>query len=337
MRKLATIREIKEIKPIKGADKIEVAIVDGWKVVVKKGEYKPNDICVYCEIDSWIPHELAPFLSKGGEPKEYEGVKGNRLRTVKLRGQISQGLILPTSVVHGWYVVGDDVTEHLNIRKYEAPIPACLAGDAKSQFPSFIRKTDEERIQNIDIEELLENYGEHTFIVTEKLDGSSTTFSLNNGEFDVCSRNLSLLETESNTQWKIARKYEIKEKMEEFQKKFPCNFAIQGELIGEGIQKNPYMIRGQDFYVFNVFNIGDQGYFDWISVKEISQFLGLKIVPEIDDSFRIKGKDVKDYLTAAEGKSKLNPQTEREGLVFKTSANEISFKAISNKFLMKEK
>ncbi len=334
-RKLASIRRIKEILPIKDADAIEVAVVDGWRVVVKKGEFQPGDVCIYCEIDSWIPHKIAPFLSKGQKPREYEGIKGERLRTVKLRGQVSQGLVLSYDLASG-FDIGDDVTEYLGIKKWEAPIPACLAGQVKGSFPSFIQKTDEERIQNLDIDELVAEFGMHKFIVTEKLDGSSTTFSLNDGEFDVCSRNLCLYETDSNTQWKIARKYDLEEKMRSVQEKINVNFAIQGELIGEGIQKNRYKIKGQDFYVFNVFNIIDHQYFSWESVKEIAELLGLKVVPEIDDSFSIEGKDTKDFLVFAEGKSKLNPKTEREGLVFKISANEVSFKAISNKFLMKE-
>jgi RNA ligase (TIGR02306 family) len=93
-RKMATIRRIDEIRPIEGADAIEAAVVGGWVVVIKKGEFKAGDLAVYLEIDSWVPHEIAPFLSKGQEPREYNGVKGERLRTVKLRGTTSQGLLL---------------------------------------------------------------------------------------------------------------------------------------------------------------------------------------------------------------------------------------------------
>jgi RNA ligase (TIGR02306 family) len=95
MRKMATIRKIDDIRPIEGADAIECAVVGGWQVVVKKGEYNVGDLAVYLEIDSFVPHELAPFLSKGQEPREFNGVKGERLRTVKLRGVTSQGLLLP--------------------------------------------------------------------------------------------------------------------------------------------------------------------------------------------------------------------------------------------------
>lgn len=152
-RKLASIKPITHLKPIEGADAIECAIVDGgWPVVVKKGDYKVGDVAIYMEIDCWIPHELAPFLSKGQEPREYNGVKGERLRTVKLRGQISQGLLLPTSILDVlglWPLAGDpvghDLTVQLGIQKWEAPEPACLSGQVRGNFPSFIPKTDQER------------------------------------------------------------------------------------------------------------------------------------------------------------------------------------------------
>lgn len=134
IRKLASIAEVTYIKPIENADAIECAIVNGgWPVVVKKGEYKVGDVAIYLEIDSWVPHELAPFLSKGQEPCEYNDVKGKRLRTVKLRGQVSQGLLLPTTILDEkglWPLAGDpigyDLTAQLGIQKWESPIPAQL-------------------------------------------------------------------------------------------------------------------------------------------------------------------------------------------------------------------
>lgn len=99
MRALASIRKINKVMPIEGADAIEVASVDGWQVVIKKGEFKAGDIAIYFEIDSWMPTEMAPFLSKGKEPNEFNGIKGERLRTLKLRGTISQGLLLPISIL----------------------------------------------------------------------------------------------------------------------------------------------------------------------------------------------------------------------------------------------
>lgn len=157
-RKLASVRKVTDILPIPDADAIECAIVGGgWPVVVKKGEFQVGDLAIYFEIDSWIPHELAPFLSKGKEPREYNGVKGERLKTVRLRGQLSQGLLLHISLKlnldFSYHVTaferglqeGDDVTELLGIQKWEAPVPACLAGQVRGNFPSFLVKTDQER------------------------------------------------------------------------------------------------------------------------------------------------------------------------------------------------
>ena len=107
MRKLATIRRIADIQPIEGADAIEVAVVDGWRVVVKKDEFTVGDLAMYLEIDSWVPHELAPFLSKGHEPREYNGVKGERLKTIRLRGTTSQGLLLKIEDIFKVVEIGD--------------------------------------------------------------------------------------------------------------------------------------------------------------------------------------------------------------------------------------
>ena len=169
MRKLATIRKIEEIKPIVGADTIQQYRVDGWWVVDKIGTYSVGDLVCYVEIDSWIPHSIAPFLSKGKEPREFNAVKGERLRTLKLRGCLSQGLLLPITHVPDTVSIleGGDVTELLNIQKWEALIPAQLAGQARGTFPTEIPKTDQERVQNINIESVYAN----TYEVTEKLHG----------------------------------------------------------------------------------------------------------------------------------------------------------------------
>ena len=239
-RKLATIRRIKEILPIEGADKIELAAVDGWRVVVAKDvQHKIGDLVIYCEIDSFLPiREEFEFLRKSSY-KKMGDQEGFRLRTTKMKGQISQGLILPISVLNppdtNIYVQpfeGLDVTEMLDIVKYEPPILANLAGKVKGLFPSFLVKTDEERVQNIAVEySALRFQSKHQFYVTEKLDGSSATFYINNGEFGVCSRNLELLETENNSFWKVARELKLEENLRALGK----SICLQGELIGDGI------------------------------------------------------------------------------------------------------
>jgi RNA ligase (TIGR02306 family) len=333
-RKLATVRKITEIKPIEGADMIELAIVDGWNVVVAKNVgHKVNDKVVYCEIDSFLPiREEFEFLRKSSY-KKMADQEGFRLKTIKLRGQVSQGLILPISVLpitqfptaHD-LPEGMDVTEMLGIVKYEPPIPAELAGKVKGQFPSFLRKTDEERVQN-----LTKEYSEWTcqFYVTENLDGSSATFYYNEGSFGVCSRNLELLETEGNTFWKVAREMDLENKLS----KYGMNISLQGELIGEGIQGNPYKIKGQKVMFFNVFDIDQQERLGLGAFLKVMDDLDLNFVPFIEVPFSLPNK-VQDLLKFAEGKSKLNPNTEREGLVIRSMDTKISFKAISNKFLL---
>ena len=334
-RKLASIREIKEIVPIEGADAIEVAVVDGWKVVTKKGEFKPGDLCVYFEIDSFLPiREEFEFLRKSSY-KKMGDAEGFRLKTIRLRGQLSQGLLTPIHILPlGEMVhVGQDVTDMLGVVKYEPPIPAELAGKVKGGFPSFIRKTDEERVQN-----LADQYpyyclrSDHQFYATEKLDGSSATFYLHNGEFGVCSRNLELLETEGNTFWKVARQMDLENKL----KSLGRNICFQGELIGEGVQGNRYKIKGQTVKFFNIFDIDKQERVQVREFVEILESLALDYVPFIQIPFLLPNT-IQAMLEFAEGGSMLNRDVEREGIVVRSLDTRISFKAISNKFLLQEK
>lgn len=345
-RKLARIAQITDIKPIDGADSIECAVVEnGWNVVVKKGEYQVNDIAIYCEVDSWIPHELAPFLSKGQEPRVYNGVKGERLRTVKLRGQISQGLLLPIQVaeergmlplVSLHTVIGHPMAVQLGIQKYEPPIPACLGGDIKGAFPSFIPKTDQERCQNLHDEIFNEHYDEE-YEVTIKLDGTSCTIYYKDGDVGVCGRNWELKETETNTLWKCAHQQGIIDGLE----KLGRNLAIQGEVIGEGIQKNQEQIKGQKFFIFDIYDIDagrylnaherygvDMQLFTEGSIPHVPIMIVGKVLK--DNKF----ETIEDLLAYADGPS-LNPQAKREGLVFKSLDSDFTFKAISNKWLLK--
>jgi RNA ligase (TIGR02306 family) len=332
MRKLATVRKIDAIHPIPDADAIEVAAVGGWRVVVKKGEYQAGDLAVYCEIDSWIPNELAPFLSKGQEPREHNGIKGERLRTVKLRGQVSQGLLLPTtSWIDNHCEEGDDLTVYFKIQKYEAPIPAQLAGEVRGLFPSFIPKTDQERIQNLTKE--LSDWKDLSFTweVTEKLDGSSMTTYVMDDDSGVCSRNLNLKESSTNSLWRVALADSLIDKIKSTNR----NLALQGEIIGEGIQGNPYKLKGQQFYLFDIYDIDRGEYLSPSERASLVQELGINHVPIVSSDKNISLDDVQSLLVQAEGKSQLCATTEREGLVFKSNELEASFKAISNKFLLK--
>lgn len=340
MRKLASIKQIAEVRSIPDADKICAYRVDGWWVVDAVGKYQVGDLVVYCEVDSWIPNTIAPFLSKGQEPREYEGVKGERLRTVRLRGQLSQGLLLPYSTLMSTYegeatstdwFCNQDVTEELGILKYEAPIPAQLAGEVRGMFPGVIPKTDQERIQNLVSELETWTNSNLSWEVTEKLDGSSMTVYVHDEDEGVCSRNLNLKESDTNSLWKLARKYDMITKIRATGR----NLALQGEIIGEGIQGNPYKLKGQDFYLFDIYDIDQGKYLTPTERVTLVETMGIKHVPIDTGEWHFFDETVEYLLECAEGKSQLCATTEQEGLVFKCHNADHSFKAISNKFLLK--
>jgi RNA ligase (TIGR02306 family) len=373
MRKLASIQRVAEIRPIEGADAIEHFRINGWWVVDRKGAHRVGDLVVYCEIDSWIPHELCPFLSKGQEPREYNGVKGERLRTIKLRGAVSQGLLLPMATVFAWdeetqrweYLnhpetgsemsdpveieggvefsltfirvfadEGDDLTEYLGIQKWEAPIPAQLAGKAKGNFPSWGRKTDQERCQNLwdEIQQHIDN--DTKFEVTVKLDGSSASYGVSPyGEYVVCSRNLSLeTEQEGNTFVDAGRKNNLETKLKELGRPL----MISGELCGPGIQKNQEGLKDHQLFVFDIYDPLTMSYLPCSERFEIVNKLELQHVPVIHQGVALGELGIQtlnDLLNFAEGPS-LN-SNQREGVVFKAVDGSFSFKAISNKWLIK--
>jgi RNA ligase (TIGR02306 family) len=334
-RKLASVVKIVDIQPIVGADAIMVASVKGWKVVVKKDEYKVGDLAVYYEIDSFLPvRPQFEFLRKSSF-KRMGSSEGFRLKTIKLRGQLSQGLLtpIPDGILNP--KEGDDLTEALDIVKYEPPIPAQLAGKIKGTFPSFIPKTDEIRIQNFESEVGFSPVGERAY-VTEKLDGTSFTCYFNNGVFGVCGRNWELSETSDNSLWRMANVLQLKEKMTKHGK----NIALQGELIGAGINGNLYGLSDHKLFFFTGYDIdkGRRMFFD--ELEWVLFGLQLQMVPVLEKyGFVIPNEsNIVDYmLKYAEGKSVLNMEVDREGVVVRGLEREFSFKAISNTYLLGSK
>lgn len=357
MRKLATVQEIKNLRPIDGADKIECAEILGWEVVVKKGEFTVGQKVVYIEIDSIVP-----------DRPEFEFLRDRkfRVRTIKLRKQISQGLALPIDILpKGVYNIDDDVTEILGVKKYDPqaeaeaklvqaklekanPIVKFLSRyvwfrrifikSKKGSFPSFIHKTDETRIQNIP--SILEKEKETRFVVTEKLDGQSATYFLIKEKksffgkqkytFGVCSRNLLLSVEDNSSYWTIARQMGMKKVLENLigDNQF---VAIQGEILGEGIQGNKYKVSGYDFYAFNL--IFPHGRINSVSSEFVLRKEGIKFVPILDDNFLLKST-VAEMVEYAKGKSTLLPIL-REGVVIRSINKDISFKVINPEFLLK--
>jgi len=367
VRKLASIRRIADIQPIEGADAIEVATVDGWKVVVKRGEFSVGDLAVYLEIDSWVPHELAPFLSKGQEPREYNGVKGERLRTIKLRGQVSQGLLLPLRPVFAEWTdenfrkniledeerIGDDLTEALGIQKWEAPIPAQLQGQAAGTFPtSLIPKTDQERIQNCfgEIQKRAKRFAtekvwnaetqtleEHPVVVPDdfKEPTYEVTMKLDGSSCTIFRWEGELRVCSRNLELKINEENRDNTFVAMALKigdKVPEGIAFQGEVMGPGIQGNREGFKEHRFFVFDMFDIKVHEYFDPYTRVVTCDSLNLEHVPILGTDWKAPNS-VEEGLALAEGPS-INHMI-REGLVWKCNEDpSFSFKTISQKFLL---
>ena len=326
MRKLATVRTISQITPIQGADRIELAVVDGWKCVIKKGEFAVGDRVVYCEIDSFLPIRDEFEFLRSSSFKRMDEREGFRLRTVRLRGQISQGLLLSTSILEQSPELGDDVSDQLGIVKYEAPVPVQLAGDVVGPFPSSITKTDEERIQNLASD--YESFHGKEFFVSEKMDGTSFTAFFDH-EFGVCGRNWQYAPSDTNLLWRMARSQALDTKLASLGRRI----AVQAELVGPGIQGNKYKLKKHRLFVFNIFDLDDFSYLEKETVAELCESLELEQVPFIQR--RSVPNSIDEILELAEGKSVINDETNREGLVWvHGSGNDrISFKTISNAFL----
>lgn len=329
MRKLASVQDIIAIEPIPNADKLEVAKVLGWSCVVLKDQFKAGQKIVFIEPDAILP-----------ERPEFEFMRARhfRIKTIKLRGQVSQGLVFPITILPVTTIldadIGDDVTEVLGIKKYEPYVPAHLAGQVKGNFPEFLHKTDETRIQAVP--DVLTRWGGFGFQVTEKVDGTSLTAYLKDGVFGVCSRNLDLKETEDNAYWKLARELKLEEKL----KSLGGNFALQGEMLGQGIQKNKYELPNVQLKLFNIFNIDTGKYLDQDEFVQKAAYLCLDTVPMLD--LVTLDHTVEQLVELSKGPSKLNPKVQREGIIFRPETEmhdeelgRLSFKCINPEFLLK--
>lgn len=374
-RKLATIQTITELNPIENADAIEVATVLGWNVVVKKNEFRVGDKVVYIEIDSILPERhWAEFLRKNNF----------RIKTVRLRGQVSQGICFPLNILEsdvfkrtlclkvnketnnlepylnfqplkmdddGFYYIevpslkiedDVDVTEILGVTKYEPKVRGdggFIGGKFKGNFPSFLIKTDETRIQSLT--PLLEKYKGTSCSITEKLDGCSATYYFKNGVFGVCSRNREVVEDDSNVFWKMVKKYELREVLNDM-----GNYAIQGEIVGPKIQDNKLQLSEVDLKIFDIFDIDNYEYLnypkfcDFIEHYELPQVPHLKLVN--------LNQSIDELVKLSTRKSKLNDKVWAEGIVIRSidtindfelkrnmRSNRLSFKVINPEFSLK--
>jgi hypothetical protein len=369
MRKLASIQKIISIEPIAGADMIEKCTILGWQcVIAKKDNFKVGDLVIYCEVDSILPERL-----------EFEFLRERkfRIKTIKLKGTISQGICFPLSLLpeKTKIIEGLDVTEILGVKKFEPyqDEQKCQKQNGKimypkwmpqwfqriihnfkfireyyrqnsgqKSFPSLIPKTDETRVQVL--QSLLNKYNGVRCYFTEKLDGSSITVYQINGKFGVCSRNIDLKRDETDKFWKTVLEHDLENK---FRKVFGSNnIALQGELIGAGIQGNKYKLDKLDIYFFNVFFIKKYAYGNMSELIEVCQWLNEKTVPILNSDYSLSNS-IPELVELSKGKSVLNDVV-REGIVIRPIneiedkelhcqlvKNRVSFKSVNPEFLLK--
>lgn len=378
-RMLAYTAVIDRVLPIEGADRIELAFVNAWSLIVKKGEFNGGDRCVYFEIDSKLPEAA---WSEFMESKHY------KVKTMKLGkfGVISQGLCLPIDAFEGIQIpdgIYADCTQLLGVTYADAedndrkapsvnPVKVMMQRRPKlfknpmiahmmrytwfqkimlrlfgrkrnkNGWPEWVVKTDEERIQNMPYILNDATYGNQPWIATEKIDGTSTTFTYKRKGprkgFYVCSRNVVFDKPDkgcfydSNVYWEMARKYNVEEILKRYADAIDAEFVtLQGETYGEKIQKRDYGMKGHDFRGFNL--ITEKGRMNSYEAMEIMEGFGIPWVPILDVEYKLPNT-VDEILAYAAGPSVIDCGM-REGVVFRTQDGSRSFKAVDNAFLLK--
>lgn len=369
-RKLLKVVKIDSIQVHQQADNLELAIVGGWQVCVKKGQFKAGDVVMYAEVDALLPLDRPEFsFLEGRSQYTVDGKNYSRVKTIKLRKQLSQGILFD---YFGSANVGDDLTEMYGVIKYEAvhePVPGGGNGVKKSRaFPSFIRKTDQERVQNIVNAFNTASATGEEFEVSVKLDGSSFTAYIKDGKVGVCSRNIELqlepekwgigrqikeyfaqvkrhgfkyakwvkgVEPEANAFTALFNELDLKGKLLAARECLSGDLAIQGEMVGPSIQGNFEGVDKNRLFVYSVFDIDRQEYVLPETAQSIVKRIGLDYVPVIHHRMKLP-ETVSEVLKLADGQSALGGKY-REGTVWKSLDRDFSFKVISNNYCLLEK
>jgi hypothetical protein len=368
MRQLASVQKIINLQPIEGKDKIELATVLGWLVVVQKGEFKIGDLCIYVEPDTLLPEKPEyEFLRKRCYSKKFGGF---RIKVMKLGSVYSQGIVFSYT---GKGKEGDDVSEEFGIKAYDLdelsekrkPVIkynwfkrfliriGLLKFNRKTQsFPSFAIKSDETRLQAIPeiLNHIFPVIEGRPIYVTEKIDGCSAFYFYYKGKTGVCSRNVWLIKNkkggyDNGQYFEMEEKYDILNKLTKYCKDNKVNIGVQGEIIGPSIQGNKYKLTERELYIYQIQDLDKNCFLDHIETVNICDYLGLKHVPIIGlDNFP---KTVEDWVKASIGESVINSFVQREGIVvrsykehiipnIKTVRQRLSFKVINPEFLLKD-
>lgn len=326
-RTLASIQLVTDIQPIAKADRLELATVLGWKVVVKKGEFQVGDKCIYCEVDSLLP-EIAKF--------EFMRPRGFRLKTATLRGQLSQGLCFRTELFAMPHLeVGTDVTQQLGIELYRHPSEDDPDSDVIGPLPGYLPRTKEPRIQSHP--ELLQEMQGLSCYISTKINGKSCTVSTFEKKPLVCGRRGAMREYRESPYWKAVNRYHILSKL----KGTRSRYAVQGEIAGPGIMKNHLELDQPDFFAFNVYDIEEGKYLGFLDFIAFCSGLQLQTVP-------INRENVPFHFTMEEliymARGKYESGNAREGIVVRTMEEGYSmtlkgrhsFKVLNNKALLGE-
>lgn len=344
MRKLASVQNVWKVEPIEGADKIELAHVLGWQCVINKGTIQPMEKAVYFEIDSFLPVEPRfEFLRASSFRNSDIMGEGFKLKTMKFRGQISQGLLLPLSQfpeINPDTEVGTGVAELLKVRKWEIEERATTNGTIAGSLPYDVPKTDETRVQNEP--GLIQEFKDKEYYISTKMDGSSHSISVDENGFHVTGHNWEYKDDDSNSFYKLVKERGWVEKIKAYAAEHNIMpFTLQGELCAPGIQRNRLKLIKPEWYVFTVRENGKR-----IGLKEmlkVCKEIGIETVPieEIGYNFPEKYPDVDAILERADGDYPNGGK--KEGIVIRpidpvfsqTISASLSMKAVNNKYLLK--
>lgn len=349
MRKLASIQYVHDITPIKNADRIELVHVLGWQVVCKKGEFHAGDHAVYFEIDSFLPmDERYSFLKNSSYKKSDILGEGYKLRTVTLRGELSQGLLLPLSDFPEITTdeLGTDVTELLHVRKWDIEERATDSGTIIGSLPNGVPKTDETRVQVAP--ELIRELGNQPYYITTKMDGSSHSISIDDeGNFHVAGHSYEYADDGKSSFYDLVKKNGFEQKLRAYLADHHfSSMTVQGEFCAPKIQGNPVKLKTPHWFVFTA--IADWKRLGMKETKDVCKALDAEMVPvtETGDHFDEKYPTVEDVLARADremyriGMEKVKA----EGIVVRPVepvysdlvCGYLSMKAVSNKYLLKK-
>jgi RNA ligase (TIGR02306 family) len=348
-RKLASVQRITEITPVENADTLVKMQILGWQVVGKKGDFKEGDLCIFFEIDSILPDiPIFEFM----RPRRF------KVKTIKLRGEMSQGLAMPLSIINeidpgtdergvqNPSLCGDelyeglDLTNYIGVIKREDIVKLHIQGAPRSTFPThLIPKTDEIRIQQVP--HIMQEFLGRLVYVTEKLDGTSGTFIMA-GEFLVCSRNQSLYEDNDNLYWRIASMYNLRDKLALVKYYTGKSYAIQGEIVGPGVNGNPYKLTRVKLAVFQVYDLDERRFLDLADWLGFCDLLDLENVPPIW-SIEMLVREVGTVSKWLDLCSQLQLDYVHEGIVIRPVVEcysyqlrgRLSVKIVNNDYLMK--